>query len=191
MNFRGRCVPAGFYTTVHPTTGLSVLKCQATDKPKALILRRGPHRDGGPWTLSRLIQLCYNPLPTRASSAPRRPLLLSSDTLGHRSPASRCRGLRKPNTRLFRIPFTTASIPQRTAIFLARALNYYDRFAARQNIYARFSRRISCEIIDTSAGGNIFRTVKLLQFFEKNKNTREFRMKILSVCVACCAFCTL
>lgn len=24
--------------------GLSVLKCQATDKPKALILRRGPHR---------------------------------------------------------------------------------------------------------------------------------------------------
>lgn len=26
--------------------GLSVLKCQATDKPKALILRRGPHRGG-------------------------------------------------------------------------------------------------------------------------------------------------
>lgn len=50
--------------------GLSVLKCQATDKPKALILRRGPHRDGGPWTLSRLIQLCYNPLPTRPFQPP-------------------------------------------------------------------------------------------------------------------------
>lgn len=98
--------------------GLSVLKCQATDKPKALILRRGPHRNGGPWTLSRLIQLCYNPLPTRASSTPRHP----SSIFQHprlRSPASHCRGgrgegLRKPNTRLFRILFTIAGIPWHT-----------------------------------------------------------------------------
>lgn len=62
--------------------GLSVLKCQATDKPKALILRRGPHRGGGPWTLSRLIQLCYNPLPTRPFQPPLGALSLSPDTLG-------------------------------------------------------------------------------------------------------------
>lgn len=63
----------GFLHHCIRNAGLLVLKCQATDKPKALILRRGPHRGGGPWTLSRLIQLCYNPLPTRTSSAPRRP----------------------------------------------------------------------------------------------------------------------
>jgi len=65
-----------------------VLKCQATDKPKALILRRGPHRPWWPMDpVSRLIQLCYNPLPTRPPAHPSAPRSLSSDTLG--APISR------------------------------------------------------------------------------------------------------
>lgn len=110
-------------------TGLSVLKCQATDKPKALILRRGPHCDGGPWTLSRLIQLCYNPLPTRPSNTP---VLYLPTPSTPRSPGEPLSGVAEAEHAFVSNPVYdrghTASSPC-IAIFLFRVLNYYDLVA--------------------------------------------------------------
>lgn len=112
---------------------------------------RPTHRRGGSpqRTLSRLIQLCYNPLPTRPSwrpsAPPGPPFPLSSDTLAPSDPSEQPGGCGSRTRVCFESRLRPRSIPQHLpprpaqSSSPARALNYYDRRRAADHeaIYIR------------------------------------------------------